>query len=205
MSGLYVKLDAEYASDDKLIAAGPLAELLYIRGLAFCKRQMVDGIIKTNQLAAVALGIPSAARHAAALVEHGAWAPIDGGWLIAAWLKRNKSAAEIADDREARRVASVEANHAQHHVGTGKKRSPKCEICRAERAPKSEPQTEPNRTPNRLQEEEPEPEGEPKGEGKPEEEPEPEGKNRPATSSRPAPDEFGEIVRNLFPRTEDIA
>jgi hypothetical protein len=211
MSGLYVKLDAEYASDDKLIAAGPMAELLYIRGLAFCKRQMVDGVIKTNQLAAVALGIPSAAKHAAALVEHGAWVTVRDGWRIAAWLKRNKSVAEITDDREARRVASMEANHAQHHVGPGKKRSPKCDACRAEsrsaNAPRSEPITEPKSEPpseasrirGRLQEEEPEPEEEEEPEPEEEEEPEPEEEEEPrsSTSLRAANGEPREIQATI--------
>lgn len=168
MSGLYIKLDAEYASDDKLIAAGPMGELLYVRSLAFCKRQMVDGIIRTNQLNVIALGIPSAKKHAEALVESGAWTLTAEGWQIANWLKHNKSAEQINEDREMRRVASMEANHAQHHVGPDKKASPKCELCRAARPPKSAPQSEANRNSNRLPKEEPEPEEEEKEEPQPE-------------------------------------
>lgn len=132
MSGLYVKLDAEYASDDRLIEAGPLAELLYVRGLCFCKRTMVDGTITRRQLAAVALGIPSPEKHARTLVDVGAWAETDTGWTITAWLKRNKSVEQICAEREAKRAASVLANHTQHHVGPGKKPSPKCELCNAQ-------------------------------------------------------------------------
>lgn len=170
MSGLFVKIDAEYPSDDEFIEAGPMAELLFIRGCCFCKRKRLDGTISRAQLDIVAGKIPSAAKHAAKLVEVGLWELTDDGWLILSWLKWNKSAAEIVDDKEARRRASVEANHAQHHVGVGKRTSPKCEICRAEQppptAPKSAPKSENDRTRNRLQEVEGEvePQGEAEGE-----------------------------------------
>lgn len=131
MSGLYVKLDAEYACDPRLLEAGPLAELLYIRGLCFCKRTMVDGIITDRQLNVIALGIPKAKEHAAALVECGAWLRSDTGWIVSSWLKHNKSVAEIVLDKEARRAASALANHTQYHVGAGKKPSAKCELCRS--------------------------------------------------------------------------
>lgn len=179
MSGLFVKLDAEYATDDKLIAAGPLAELLYVRGLAFSKRQMVDGLIKTNQLPAVGIGIPSPAKHAAKLVEVGAWEVTKDGWVITGWLKRNKSAAAIIEDKALRARASAEANHAQHHVGPGKKKSLKCEICREESGPKSAPKSEDNRLRSGLQEPEPEPEPE----EEPEEESEPEEEEEVSSSS----------------------
>ena len=60
---VYVPLDVEYASDDKIIEAGPMAELVYVRGLAFCKRTLNDGEITRAQLAVVAVGISSPLRH----------------------------------------------------------------------------------------------------------------------------------------------
>ena len=158
---LFVKLNAEYNTDDEFIEVGPMAELLYIRALAFCKRKMLDGTISTGQLISVALGIPAPAKHAASLVRVGLWEATADGWTVTGWAKWNKSAAEITDEQESRRRASMEANHAQHHVGPGKKKSPKCELCRAEHAPKSAPKSETTRTRGRLQEPEPEPEPEP--------------------------------------------
>lgn len=166
-SGLYVKLDAEYPTDDEFIEAGPMAELLYVRGLCFCKRKLLNGTISRNQLSTVALGIPSPLKHAATLVDVGLWETTDAGWFICAWFKRNKSAEQITETREARRLASVEGNHAQHHVGPGKKPSPKCEICRSEKPPKPAPKSEHNGSGNRLQESE----SEEKAESKPEAEP----------------------------------
>jgi len=126
---LYVPLDVDYASDDKLIEAGPMAELLYVRGLAFCKRTMSDGVIRRSQLAAVGLGIPAAAKHAQRLVDVGAWAATPHGWRVVAWLKRNKSAAQIRHDGEAKKAASVLANHKRWHIGEGKDASPTCPLC----------------------------------------------------------------------------
>lgn len=194
MSGLFVQLDAEYPTDDEFIEAGPMAELLYIRGLCFCKRKMLDGTISRSQLPAVALGIPSALRLAAKLVDVGLWETRGDGWYIAAWLKRNKSAAQIKQEREMRRMASMEANHAQHHVGPGKKRNPRCELCRSEHPPISEPPTEPESEPNRIRKEEPQPE--PEEEPQPQPQPEPE--EEPSSVSRS--DNFQDVVACIVDR-----
>lgn len=128
MPGLYVKLDAEYASDDKLIEAGPLAELLYIRSLAFAKRSMKDGRIKRAQLGTVGVNIPQVARHAQALVDVGAWTVTAEGWQITNWLKRNKPAATIIAEENARKAQSQLMNHNKWHVNEGKP-SPTCPLC----------------------------------------------------------------------------
>ena len=94
---LFVKLNAEYNTDDEFIEAGPMAELLYIRALAFCKRKMLDGTISTGQLISVCGGFPQA-----------------DGWTVTGWAKWNKSAAEITDEQESRRRASMEAPHSRY-------------------------------------------------------------------------------------------
>ena len=164
MPGIFVKLDAEYPSDDEFIEAGPMAELLYIRGLCFCKRKRLDGVITTRQLAAVAHGIRNRGAAVRSLIETGLWIETDDGWYISAWLKHNKTAEQIAADQEAKTRASIEGNHAQHHVGPGKKPSYKCPICRENGAPKPEPKPEPVSPQGGLQEEEPEPQPQPQPE-----------------------------------------
>jgi hypothetical protein len=139
MPGLYVPLDVEYASDDKLIEAGPMAELLYIRSLAFSKRRRSDGAIRRSQIAAVAHGIPAAAKHAARLVEVGAWTATPDGWRITAWLRHNKSAADIKADSDAKKAASALANHRRWHVGEGKEPSLSCHHCYPRSDPKPDP------------------------------------------------------------------
>jgi hypothetical protein len=139
---LYVPLDVDYASDDKLIEAGPLAELLYIRGLAFCKRTMSDGRIKRAQLTVVAHGIPSARKHVYQLVDVGLWRETSDGWAIVAWLKRNKSAAQIRSDSETKKAASALANHRRWHIGEGKEPSFSCPHCYPKPDPKPDPKPE---------------------------------------------------------------
>jgi len=53
----WAKLDAGYYDDEKIIAAGPMAELLFVRGIAFCRARMNDGFIRTEQLPRIAVGI----------------------------------------------------------------------------------------------------------------------------------------------------
>lgn len=173
---LYVRLNAEYPTDDEFIEAGPMPELLYIRALCFCKRKLIDGTISAKQLPAVAMGIPTAKRHAKTLVDVGLWEETSEGWAITGWLKWNKSANQVEEDREVRRVASLQANHQQHHVGEGKKPSTRCELCREGPsdsspipAPKSDPSTDPDSLRSRLPKPEPEPEPEEKPEPEPEE------------------------------------
>lgn len=157
MSGLYVPLDVEFDSDDKLILAGPMAELLFVRGLAFAKRTMSNGDITTAQLVVVGRGIPSAKKHAERLVEVGAWRATPNGFHITAWLKRNKSVDAITSEREAKKAASAKANHERWHVGDGTKPSATCPLCHPQSDPTSDPTSDPKPKP--------EPEGEPKPEG----------------------------------------
>lgn len=149
MSGLYVPLDVEYDSDDGFLVAGPMAELLYVRGMAFCKRTGSDGVISRSQLAIVGHGIPALAKHAQKLVDVDKWTITATGWHVRAWLKRNKAAAEISAEKEMRRAASALANHERWHVGEGKS-SVRCPHC----YPKSDPTSDSKKG---------KPEGEPKG------------------------------------------
>lgn len=127
---LYVKLDVEYASDDKLVEAGPLAELLYIRSLCFAKRNpKSDGAFTRAQLAVIAVGIPQPVKHADLLVESGAWVVTERGWAIPGWLKHNKSGDEIAAQQALASELGVQGNHERWHVGPEGKPSSRCPLC----------------------------------------------------------------------------
>lgn len=141
---LYVPLDADYYHDPKIIDAGPLAELLYVRGLCFAKRTDKDGFIATAQLRAIGAGLPRPQALAGKLEEVGAWSPVDGGWQITAWLKRNKSSAELAHRKEAARIKSVMGNHERWHVKEDRY-DPTCEICNPYSDPSSDPSGDPKR------------------------------------------------------------
>jgi len=126
MPGLYVPLDVNYADDDKIIAAGPLGELLYVRALAFVKRADADGHIRANQLPAIALRIPRWRQHADRLVELGLWEVDGDGWFISAWFKRNQAASEL---HHAKSEAGLIGNHRRWHLLPTGNPSPDCKFC----------------------------------------------------------------------------
>lgn len=184
MSGLYIKLDVEYASDEEFIDAGPMAELLYLRALCFIKRKNLDGFLKTSQLLVVASGIPTPNRYAQKLVEVGLFTAVDGGYHIPAFLKRNMSRAEIEASKDLAREAGERGAHERWHVAEGKPNA-KCRFCVADRV-NGVAIGVPHGGANGVAylEEEPEPEPEPKEEP----EPEPESYSRLTTSSTGAVD-----------------
>lgn len=112
-NGPYAPLSATYFQDDDIAEAGEAAELLFLRGLAFCAgRPNSDGFISNSQAHRyVAVGMTNVSERIARLVETGLWEEQSGGYQIRAWLKWNKSAEELgierAKDRDRKRVSAV--------------------------------------------------------------------------------------------------
>lgn len=107
-NGPYAPLSATYYQDDDIAEAGEAAELLYLRGLAFCAGRASDGYMSDSQVARfVGIGLDDVQERAKRLVNVGLWERIDGGYVIRAWLKWNKSAEELgqyrAQDRDRKR------------------------------------------------------------------------------------------------------
>lgn len=107
-NGSYAPLSAHYYKDDAIAAAGERAELLYVRGLAFCADVLKDGFISDIQLERFpGVGMRDARIRARKLTEvctsdgNPLWRRDDekGGYWVTAWEKWNKTAAEIADTR----------------------------------------------------------------------------------------------------------
>jgi hypothetical protein len=104
-NGSYAPLSAHYYKDDAIDEAGEAAELLYVRGLAFCADVLSDGFISDRQLVRfVGVGMFDAIDRAVKLVEVGLWESTEGGYRVRSWLDWNRSRAEITDvmakDRE---------------------------------------------------------------------------------------------------------
>jgi hypothetical protein len=98
--GVYAPLSATYYQDDDIADAGEAAELLYVRGLAFCAGRPSDGFISDTQVVRfVGVGMGDALDRAETLVKVGAWERVDGGFVVRSWLKWNKSAEELGQDR----------------------------------------------------------------------------------------------------------
>lgn len=98
--GAYAKLLSNYASDDAIIAAGEKAELLFVRGLAFCATSDSDGYITDGQLVRiVGAGMRDANARARTLVREGLWQQAEGGYQVRSWTKIHESAEEKGRQR----------------------------------------------------------------------------------------------------------
>lgn len=108
---LHVQLAVDYHEDDRIIEAGEKAELLYVRCIAFCKRNWeTDGFITDGQLdRVVGAGLTGVKASTKRLVDVGLLERVEsnllsdgkGGYQVRAWLKWNPSRAEIAAKRRA--------------------------------------------------------------------------------------------------------
>lgn len=97
-NGSYAPLSAHYYKDDAVDEAGLDAELLYVRGLAFCADVLSDGFISDRQLVRfVGVGMTDAVDRAKVLVEVRLWERVEGGYRVRSWLDWNRSRAEITD------------------------------------------------------------------------------------------------------------
>lgn len=97
-NGSYAPLSAHYYKDDAIDEAGEAAELLYVRGLAFCADVLSDGFISDRQLVRfVGVGMFDAPDRAQRLVDVGLWVRGDGGYWVRSWLNWNRSRAEITE------------------------------------------------------------------------------------------------------------
>lgn len=102
-NGSYAPLSAHYYKDDAIALAGERAELLYVRGLAFCADILSDGFISDVQLTRfVGAGLGNIRPRAQRLVEVGLWVRDDdeGGYWVCAWRKWNLSRDEIGERQQ---------------------------------------------------------------------------------------------------------
>lgn len=110
MADLWVKLSVNAPDDPKVLDAGDHAELVFYRALCLAKRRNSDGVIARAQLRLLGADDDDVK----VLVETELWSEIAQGWLITAWFKHNKPAAEIEADREreAKRKREYRDRHA---------------------------------------------------------------------------------------------
>ena len=105
MSRVWLKLDATYPEDDRILEAGALAELLFVRSIAYCRRRLTDGFVSKSAVKLLALGIPDAAETLVeALVANELWLVVDGGWKVRSYEKWQQTKADLAADAERKRT-----------------------------------------------------------------------------------------------------
>ena len=103
----WVKIDDQFHDHPKVLEVGPLAEALYIRGLAYAARYLTDGYIPAAHLRR--MGDLDAMEEAGKLVEAGLWDPCEKGYQIHDYLDYQPSAEKVNADREAARIRMEKA------------------------------------------------------------------------------------------------
>jgi len=111
---VYVPLDANYLRDPRIRRAGPDAELLYIRSLAYAKSGETDGIVYGFDLDAIAVGLNKVPQRVDALVREKAWEPREDDWFICGWFNWNESVATLREQKRRKAVGAAKTNHKKH-------------------------------------------------------------------------------------------
>lgn len=128
---VYVPLDANYMRDPRIRLAGPDAELLYVRALAYAKGGETDGFIYDYDLDVIAVGLSRVRPRVDALVREGAWETREGGWFICGWFNWNEPIAKLADRKRRQAEGAAKTNH-RKHTENGAPFIGNCAICLGE-------------------------------------------------------------------------
>ena len=82
--GLWVKLSVGYFDDDRVMEAGVEAELLFVRGLAWGKRDNT-GTITKGAMVRLGLGLNDPSKAARTLCALRLWCEVENGYKVTAW------------------------------------------------------------------------------------------------------------------------
>lgn len=133
---LWVKLSVDYMNDPKVITAGPLGELLFVRALAYAKKNN-NPYLAEAVIPRLCVGLETNPKElASTLVAVGLWHLDDNGYRIAAWDTWQ------ANDTSGQSAGGSLAMHNRWHKHT---RSSTCVHCQdgatddKNRVPKKEP------------------------------------------------------------------
>ena len=125
---VYVPLDANYMRDPRIRRAGPDAELLYIRSLAYAKGGETDGFVHAYDLQVIAVGLRNTTSRVAALVAEKAWEEREGGWFIRGWFNWNDPVDKLREQKRKRAEGAAKTNH-KRHVENGHPFVGSCPVC----------------------------------------------------------------------------
>ena len=109
----WVKLDTAFPTHPKVLAAGPIASLLYVCGLCYCQTHLTDGHISRAALPTL-YEISQPTHYAKKLVSCGLWEEsTDGdGWMVHDYTlhQRSKEEVERIKEENRNRVAKHRSN-----------------------------------------------------------------------------------------------
>jgi len=125
---VYVPLDANYLRDPRIRRAGPDAELLYLRGLAYAKAGETDGMVYEFDLEMVAIGLNKVPNRVAALIREKAWEEREEGWFITGWFNWNDPVDKLREQKRKRAEGAAKTNH-KRHVDNGHPFVGSCPVC----------------------------------------------------------------------------
>ena len=100
---LYVKLSTAFPDDPKVIDAGPMAELVYVRAILKCRESLSDGVIHKARVRRWFAGIQAPEKQLRRLVDVKLLETCDEGWRIPmqVWRDWNPTRDEVDEKREA--------------------------------------------------------------------------------------------------------
>lgn len=131
---MYVPLDVNYMRDPRVRRAGPDAELLYIRSLAYAKGGETEGLVHDYDLDVIAVGLNKVPQRVAALVREKAWEEREGGWFICGWFNWNESIVALRDRKKRHAEGAAKTNH-RKHTDNGHPFVGGCSVCLGEVEP----------------------------------------------------------------------
>jgi hypothetical protein len=139
---LWVKLSVDYYNDPKIVTAGPLAELLFVRGLAYAKKTN-DPTIPRVMVPRLAIGIEAdPTTLASCLVNEGLWTEGDGGFTITAW-----ETWQVNATNQGQSAGGTLAMHNRWHKHTRSSTCPHCQdtasderVAQTDNTPKPKPE-----------------------------------------------------------------
>jgi hypothetical protein len=79
----WFKVYVRYPDDPAINRVGEAGEILFMRSLAYTADKDSDGFIPDWQIPK--FGLPRVDARVKALVKHGLWTPVDGGWEVTNW------------------------------------------------------------------------------------------------------------------------
>jgi hypothetical protein len=107
----WIRLAANYLDDPRIVEAGPMAELIYVRGLAVARNIGTDGALRQHNASTVTRDLRHKEKLIHRLLEVGLWEPTDDGWTVpferwARWQttqEQYEHQRKLARERQARR------------------------------------------------------------------------------------------------------
>ena len=115
---MYVPLDVNFMRDPRIRRAGPDAEILYVRSLAYAKGGGTDGKVHDYDLEVIAVGLKNVTNRVNSLVREDAWQVQEGGWYIAGWLNWNEPVAKLRHRKTKQQEGAAKTNHGKHQANS---------------------------------------------------------------------------------------